>query len=142
MKCESVRDWFSLYLYGELDAASEDALVEHLAVCESCRQGLEREKRMHRALDTVQVKPAPELLERCRSELPVTIRQAGVWTGWRRRIASVVGMSSVPTPWLRLAGAVALVAIGFFSARLAPDESRTQVGCFGAVGDRGAPCPE
>ena len=118
MNCESVRKQFPLYLYGELSFEDEETVAGHLDDCAGCREQLEREKRMQSALDGARVTPSADLLERCRLELPRTIRDAGAVpggrAGWLRRLLS----PGIPSPgWLRPLGAVALLAVGFFAAR-------------------------
>jgi hypothetical protein len=119
MKCESIRKWFSLYLYGELSAGEEEAFLTHLGLCEACRSGLEQEKRLHRALDAVQRKPAPELLESCRGQLRQSIRGPAAWKGRHGFVSGLLEAFNFPRPWAKAAGAAALVAVGFFAARLA-----------------------
>lgn len=127
MTCESVRREFPLYLYGELSFDQEELVEQHLDGCESCRQEIEREKRIHQALDLAEVRAPAELLEQCRLELPRKIRRAGGpatrgarWAGALRALFAPGGQSPA---WLRPVGAVALVAVGFFAARFTGDSA-------------------
>ncbi len=119
MNCNSVRSEFWLYLYDELSADQEHLLTEHLEGCADCRRELEREQALHRALDIRTQEPPPALLAQCRRGLRSALRESGSarW-GWLGRLAEAI--TSRESWLLRPAGAVALVAIGFFSARLTP----------------------
>jgi predicted anti-sigma-YlaC factor YlaD len=69
MNCDSVRNLFSLFLYGELGFEEEEAVHRHLEGCSACRAGLERERAMHAALSQAEVEPAADLLVACRARL-------------------------------------------------------------------------
>jgi hypothetical protein len=124
MNCNDVRERMSLYLYGELSGGEERQLVEHVAGCPGCRRLLEQEKALHRTLDSAAVAPPAEMLESCRRELRPALRTAGSRRGLRRIWALPAAIG-----WLRPAGAVALLAIGFLTARL------TDLGHPATVGD-------
>jgi hypothetical protein len=91
MNCDTATKNFSLFLYGEL--------------------AFEAEKAIHRALDEREQEPPAALLARCRRDLSERLEMAGprepVWWKWFR------GWPALARP----AGALALVALGFFSAR-------------------------
>lgn len=117
MNCEKARDEFALLLYGELSFDEEETLERHLEGCEGCRAALERDKALHAALDLSDRQTPPGLMASCRrglfsrldSERAVKSRSGG----W---LASLQGLFSAP--WMRPAGAVALLLIGFAAARL------------------------
>ncbi len=117
MNCETAQKELSLFLYGELSLEEEGILQEHLDACESCRQELEREEEAHRAAESIEFVPAPELLNRCRRDLRARLEREsrpGVWTRLRRSF----GFGLAPLAALgRPVGALALVALGFFAAR-------------------------
>jgi len=118
MNCAAARDRFALLLYGELSFDEEERIESHLDVCAECRAALEREKAVQAAMDAVEVRPSPALLNRCRedlSELLHAARRAEAGPGWWEQFAS-----SFRIHWLRPAGAMALLAIGFFGAKIAP----------------------
>jgi hypothetical protein len=122
MNCKSARRGLSLYLYSELSFDEEELFEQHLEGCEDCRRELEREKAMHQAFDRAEVSPPAELLERCRLELPRTLRHAPPLArepaGWMERLRGFLRTPAAPAAaWLKPAGAVALVAVGFFTAR-------------------------
>jgi anti-sigma factor RsiW len=129
MKCEeAVRD-LPLLAYGELSFDDEERLEQHLAGCAGCRLEYERISTLQRAVDREEMHVPPALLAQCRRNL-------------RSSVAAIAEQRSSPSWWSRLAsswnlsaslkplGAVALVAIGFFGAKLARDrdEARPLVG--------------
>lgn len=119
MNCEDVRKELSLFLYGELSFEEEESVHQHLEGCEECRRALAREKTWHEALDRSEATPPAHLLGQCRRDLRQTVQSTSARTTGLRGF-----LSSVRQPWvasfLRPAGALALVAVGFLAARLAP----------------------
>src|SRR5712664_1662378 len=116
MNCAAARDQLALLLYGELSFDEEERVESHLDVCAECRAALEREKAVHAAMDAVEVRPSPALLHRCREDLSELLRyeqQAHAKPGWWEPLASGWKIN-----WLRPAGAMALLAIGFFGAKV------------------------
>ncbi|MBL8228328.1 MAG: HEAT repeat domain-containing protein [Bryobacterales bacterium] len=120
MNCESARQDFGLYLYGELDFNHEEALEQHLESCAACRSALEKEKAIFHVLDDAHHEPSPELLYACRRELRSRIgvpaahaAKAGLWQrlgGWLHK--------ALPAPAiLRPAGALALLVLGFVGGK-------------------------
>lgn len=109
MNCETILRQLPLLPYGELSFDEEEQVHQHLEICAACRAELTRVERLHAACDTTVLEPDATLLADNRRAL-------------RRGVAALL-----PRPrfaWLSLllkpAGAVALVALGFFGARLAP----------------------
>lgn len=121
--CAKAREQFALLLYGELSFNEEDRVEAHLEGCAECRAALERERSLHAALDAVAIEPPPALLRECRADLASRLSRepalAGARTGWWDQfVDSLTGGSRMI---LRPAGAVALLAIGFFAAKLMPN---------------------
>jgi hypothetical protein len=115
MTCDSARQSFSLYLYGELDFQHEEELDQHLDGCASCKDAMERERMLHLRLEAAHFQPSPELLHACRRELRSSVvriesRRSGRWE-WLN--VWLTGVS-----FWRPLGALALVAVGFFGARV------------------------
>jgi hypothetical protein len=116
--CEEVRGQFALMLYGELTFDEEERVESHLDGCAECRQALERQRLLHDAVAAVAVTPSPALLHGCREDLFARLdREAprsGITAWWR----------SLATGWnvqfLRPAAAMALLAAGFFAAKVTP----------------------
>jgi hypothetical protein len=120
MNCEEAKKQLALLVYGELTFDEEESIESHLDGCEGCREELALERRMHGAFDSVREEPPADLLNKCRRELQYAARdlspapvpeQRGLWT----RVSAWFNPSQ---GWLKPAGAVALVALGFFAARL------------------------
>jgi hypothetical protein len=122
MSCEKIRGLLSLYLYGELTFDEEEALEQHLSGCRECARAVEREKQVHRSLDVAAVAPSRELLERCRLALPRAILHSGHKQhgrgGWRETVRGFLRQPFISAAWLKPVGAMALVALGFFAARI------------------------
>ena len=108
MSCQQHEELLPLYLYGELTAAEEEAVESHCASCASCTASLERERRMHAALDTETEAPAL-LLQSCRRDLAETLTAPAPRPDWR----AWFGVAA----WKPVA-AMALVALGFFGGRI------------------------
>ena len=111
MNCEKAKSELPLLLYGELEFDTEEAVEQHLESCADCRAELEREKALHHALELTDLTPPPGMLASCRRELFSGVR-AGRETSWLRR------WFGPWETWLKPAGAVALLVIGFGTARL------------------------
>lgn len=118
MNCESVSKNLGLFLYGELSLEEEQALQDHVESCARCRQAFETEKRVHAALDARETDPPPELLVRCRRDLSTRLDTlAPHRTGALAAIRTFFGTGFSWAAAMRPAGAVALIALGFFGAR-------------------------
>jgi hypothetical protein len=133
--CADARDQLALLLYGELNFDEEERVELHIDDCADCRTALARQKELHAAIDGVEVTPSPALLTRCREEFfeMLHVQGAGLphtqspekeaqesW--WSQVRSSFEGKwnTRFHMNWLRPAGAVALLAIGFFAARVMP----------------------
>ncbi len=119
MSCDSVKSALSLFLYGELSFEEEEAVHGHLEACESCRKALEREEALHGALDRAGMDPPAGLLTECRLKLRESLGERSARRGWLGRLWDWTGRPISPA-LLRPAGALALVALGFLTARLLP----------------------
>jgi len=125
MTCDSVSNLISLYYYGELMPEEEDRLETHLAGCAACARELERQRKLAAALDQRTAAVSPLLLEDCRADLmaavaggaPRMARHKGPWTLFLEAMASTFGgLGRMRQPL----GATALVALGFFAAKMMP----------------------
>ena len=124
MNCDAVVKSIPLYFYGEVAPDAEDAIEEHLGTCAPCREEWERQKALAAALNRYEMAPPAELLAECRHDLsraiyreesPVVRRSASDPWGLFRE-----AFTSLWRPGIRFrqpAGAVALIALGFFAAR-------------------------
>lgn len=120
--CHDVQTELSLYLYGELDFAREEAVEEHLAGCAFCANALRREKSWHTSLQSERRDIALDFLSQCRRELKANLvvekanqpTRIPVW----QRISERFHLSDVR--WSsRLAYASFLVLLGFGAGRVA-----------------------
>lgn len=124
MTCDSILKLIPLYYYGELTADEEERVEEHTHGCPACTRELVQQRALAAALDKRRMVAAPMLLEDCRSDLIAAIqggapRVAPAAMGpWRLFLnamaASWSGVGRLRGP----VGALALIAIGFFAARM------------------------
>lgn len=126
-RCTEVRDQLAMLLYGELSFDEEEFVETHLDTCAECRVALDRQRELHVAFDRFQIEPAPSLLRECRAALDAQLAgspvvpaaqsgQTPVDSWWDRLVHLVTGH----TVWMRPAGALTLLAIGFAAARFVP----------------------
>ncbi len=129
MNCEEIQERLALFLYGELSFEAEEAVHQHLEDCELCRTALDRQKALHSALDGAEAPVPQSLLAECRRALRTSLEQEGGRRSLMRRLWDWTEQPVSPV-FLKPAGALALVAIGFFAARLtttSPSAPATQV---------------
>jgi hypothetical protein len=118
MSCDSVIKALSLFLYGELSFEEEEAVHRHLDGCGDCRQALARERALHNALDEAALNPPADLLAECRGGLRRSLDRESVRRGnWLVRFWDWTGQPVSPG-FLKPAGALALLFLGFFAGRL------------------------
>ena len=128
MTCDSILKLIPLYFYGELTPDEEERVEEHTHHCPACTRELACQRTLAAALDRRRLEPSPVLLDDCRSDLLAAIQGGAPRVGpsaksaWRLFVealsASLTGMGSGMGRLRQPLGAVALVAIGFFAARL------------------------
>jgi len=118
MNCKNIRDQFALLLYGELSFDEEERIDSHLDGCAECREALARQKVLHEAVDAAAVTPSPALLNRCREDLAELLPREKPASGWANWWSQIAGNWKIQV--LRPVGAVALLAIGFFAAKVTP----------------------
>ena len=107
-----------LFAAGELDAAGQSQLSEHLAACEACRADFEEEKRLLSLFSEIRDEPDAALLATCRASLMDALdrEEEGGW--WGRSVRALV-----PSSWLapRPAWSTALLLmLGFSVGILGP----------------------
>jgi hypothetical protein len=111
--CDRIQPELPLYCYGEVSSELEEIVEHHLSGCADCRDELARQRKFLDLLDSREEALDASLLAACRSEL-----------------RSAIAMKKKPSFWewqipLRVpVGAMALVALGFFGARLVPERSQ------------------
>lgn len=124
MHCAAARGRLAMLLYGELSFDEEERLESHLDVCAECREALRRERALHQALDNLEITPSPSLLFECREDLRARLLEEDAMpkparAGWWERFVDALTLSP-SAGLLRPAGALTLIAIGFFAARVLP----------------------
>jgi hypothetical protein len=126
LNCAAVKDFFALYVYGELSFDEEERVESHLDGCAGCRLALERQREVQVALDNIGIEPAPSLLRSCREDLHYRLveEEAGGHSparhGWWDQFTDVLTGRGAHTGWLKPAGALTLLALGFGIARIVP----------------------
>jgi hypothetical protein len=122
MKCEEAKNLLPLLLYGELSFEEEERLETHIDECSACRENLAREKALLGALDRAEMLPTPDLLEESRAELRSRLahtRPSGVSFWDKIREGFSIHFHFAPGI-AQVAGAVAMLVLGFLAARVAP----------------------
>jgi hypothetical protein len=118
MNCDTARKSLPLYLYGELDFEQEEALDQHMDGCARCRQELEAERSLHQLMDRAEWAPSPDLLQSCRRELSSRIAAAPAPKySMAARLRDALRSWLPSAALLKPAGALALLALGFFAGR-------------------------
>lgn len=122
MKCDEARKTLALFLYGELSFEDEERLELHIDECDGCRAALEHEKALFRSLDAAALAPSRELLEGCRSELRQRLAQAQPErNAWWDKLRQGFSIHFHFAPGIaQPVGALVLLALGFFAARMTP----------------------
>ena len=123
MKCEDSRTLLPLFLYGELSFEDEERLEVHIDECDACRAALAHEKALFKSIDAAEMLPSAELLADCRAELRerlehVQPEHSSLWD--KIREGFTIHFHFAPG-WTQVAGALAMLLIGFFTARVAPN---------------------
>lgn len=110
MSCEEIKDQMPLFLYGELSFDEEEIFEGHLSGCESCRRELVRVRNLHDLAAEAAIGPSLPMLAECRRELRSQTGGAGASARWlpSGRLFS----------WVQPLAAAAMLAIGFFAAKL------------------------
>lgn len=123
MNCDLVRQSIPLYYYGELAPEEEELFEDHLAACQDCREEVERHQAIALKVSQRGAEPPPGLLAECRAGLMQTIQSGAAATpvrqpGWWASVLDSFHGWTLLTGSFRLpAGAVALLALGFFTGR-------------------------
>jgi hypothetical protein len=139
MTCETVREQFCVLLNDELAPEQRAVIEDHLDECDGCRMEFEKLHAIHSLLEAREMQPPPGLLAQCRANLRAEIarieglpetgaetapvgagagnrgRGAAQRPSWRETLAAWFSNSSMS--W-QVAGALALLTVGFFSGRL------------------------
>ena len=127
MNCDRHGKIIPLYFYGELPPEEEERVEDHLDGCEACRGELERLRSLAAALDRREMPVPAALLSECRDDLMAAIRSGAALP---RLPAAAHRGPSLGERFSALGaalwglrqpiGAMALLAVGYFSAQLTP----------------------
>jgi hypothetical protein len=122
MTCVDLRKSLPLFLYGELSFEDEEQLEVHIDECDACRDALAREKLLFKSLDAAEIVPSAELLADCRAQLRQRLEhaapeRASFWDKIRQGFT--INFHFAPGI-MQPIGALAMLAIGFFGARVTP----------------------
>lgn len=130
ISCEKVRTQLALLLYGELSFDEEEIVDAHLEGCAECRAALDRQHQLHTAFDQVEAEPPSSVLWEARRDIQerIAAEHPSARRSWWDQF--------LDGRWLQSAGALALLSIGFFGARLVPDLGLGTVGM--SLADPGA----
>jgi HEAT repeat protein len=124
MSCDAVRRLIPLYYYGELTPEEEDRVEGHIFECAACARATERQRALAAALDRREAELPPMLLDDCRAELMLAIQggtpilKTPAKRPWTRFLEAMADTLSGVGRFRRPLTAMALVALGFFSARV------------------------
>jgi len=124
MSCDSISKLIPLYYYGELSPEEEDRVEEHTHACTGCTREMERQRILAAALDRRSLAPPPFLLEDCRSDLMAAIQGGAPRLEKSTKSAWKLFLEAMGASWSGLArlrrpvGALALITLGFFAARM------------------------
>ena len=140
MTCEEAKRNLPLWLYGELSFDEEERIEVHIDECSTCALAFDREKAMFAALDRVEMVPSAQTLAESRAELRRRLAMAGAPARTNAHEFSRVPASErqAPSFWdkiregftihlhfapgiAQVAGAAAMLALGFFTARMTPN---------------------
>jgi hypothetical protein len=119
MTCDATAKQLPFLIYGELSFDEEEQLHQHLEGCVGCRLEYERLQELHTAVDAAELEPDTKLLADCRRRLRVNLATLAEADGSRtQRLPSWLSrlLPSFPATPFKPFGAVALVALGYFSA--------------------------
>lgn len=121
MTCHEARENFPLFLYSELSFDDEELLESHVDGCEDCRRALDRERALHTALYAEDLQPSAAMLARSRQELARRIATSPARESWWQKLRQGFTIHVHPIPaGMQPVGALALIAAGFFGARMLP----------------------
>ena len=124
MNCETVKQQLVLFVYGDLSFDEEEQMERHLDGCADCSAERVRLEALQELLIEGETDVPAGLLARCRRDLAAQVsgtseaarRRISVADLWRRWVVN-------PPLWLRPVGAIAMLALGFFAARIVPGDS-------------------
>src|SRR5262245_51455671 len=120
MQCEEVREQFADYVIGQIGEAERSSFVQHLSVCEDCRNEADELKSLWGALDAIPpAEPGPEL--RSRFHIMLEAYKHGLdqapKSSWWSGVNSWLSGWWPRQPVLQLGACVALLVLGIVVGR-------------------------
>jgi HEAT repeats/Putative zinc-finger len=122
MKCAEIVGQFPFYTYGEVSSEVEERIESHLAECADCRRAFAKHRSFMEALDQREDVTEAALLTTCRVDLRQRMAaetDRKTHGGW---LDSLRNLSQFHIPLRIPVGAMALIALGWFGARYAPEK--------------------
>jgi hypothetical protein len=125
------------FQYAETSFDEEEAVHEHLTECDACRSEFELGKTLHGLLDEREIELSPFLLRRSRDQLAAAVEAGRAHrfshSSWFAGLKSAFAGASWLPGFAKPAGALALVALGFFGARFTPFTSGVGINSAGLL---------
>lgn len=121
MICDEARKQLPLFLYGELSFQEEEDLEAHLEGCRACGLELERERSCQRAFDAAEMPLPLGMAAQSRRELMSELAGQRRGRNFWQRLSDRAGLRwRFVSPALQPIGALALLLVGYFGARVYP----------------------
>ncbi len=119
MTCDAAAKQLPFLIYGELSFDEEEQLHQHMEACTVCCSEYRQLQEIHAAFNAEEMEPDTKLLADCRRRLRINVAALAEaeasrpqrFPSWLARL-----LPSFPSAPFKPFGAVALVALGFFSA--------------------------
>ena len=120
MNCDEVKSQIVFYVYGEISSEAEERVEAHLDGCAECQAELARHRMFLQAVNQRDEFTDDVLLADCRADLRSRLgKTAEPVAGWAGRFRNFWRFD---IPFRVPAGAMALVLLGWFGARITPDK--------------------
>jgi hypothetical protein len=111
-QCEKFRENFEDYLLGKISSLEKKNLEAHLTSCGDCRRELEGEKKILVLFQSMERKPAPEILRQRALDFAQRQKEAGA--GWKVRLHAILTLQRLKV----LTGAAALALLLFWCVQI------------------------
>lgn len=120
MNCNEVVREIPLYSYGEVSPTIEEAIEAHVAECSACARELAKHRQFLSVMDDRADVVDTGMLASCRADLRSAVSSAPALAAnnWMEAFRNLWQLN---IPFRVPVGAMALVALGFFAARITPE---------------------
>ena len=119
MNCSDIRREIPLYCYGEVSSAVEEGIESHIATCRDCAAELARHRAFLAVMDARDTQVDSASLAACRAQLRLALGEPQPSHSWADTLRNFWRLD---IPFRVPVGAMALVALGFFGARITPEK--------------------